>query len=570
MNIGIIILCRSSSKRLPNKHFTKIQGRTILSYIIERVQLAAPFRPLVVAISSDKSDDQIESYCHRAGIECFRGNLNNVSERFLACADSYNWDYAVRINGDNLFVDIKSLHAMLAITDTNKYDFVTNIPGRTFPFGMSIEITNTEFYRNAFSYMEKPGHLEHVTTYLYDNPELGNRYVYTNQNCPEAAGFDLTIDTLEDVKLANKIISQSHVAPSSLDLRQIYNLAIKESKASPWQGKVGPMLIAEVGGNHEGNFEVAKKMVSQAINSGVDCVKLQIYYSDTLVSHIESPDRHKHFKKFQLTKDQHIYLAEMCRKSGVIYNASVWSMEVLDWIDPYLDFYKIGSGDMTAWTLIREFAVRGKPILLSTGLSSMDEVLQTINYIQNINSMYTQPEMLCIMQCTSFYPIPDNDANLLVMDVLKSSTGLSIGYSDHTVGIDALQTAVAMGAKVLEFHFTDSRDGKEFRDHQVSIVPEEVIKLKSEIAKIITLRGDGVKTLQQSESDNKMEIDFRRGIYLNRQIFSGEIIQLEDLIFLRPAHGTDARDTHLVIGAKALHDLEPYHAIINGLDFNLE
>jgi sialic acid synthase SpsE/spore coat polysaccharide biosynthesis protein SpsF (cytidylyltransferase family) len=570
MKIGIIILCRYNSRRLPGKALTEIQGRTILSYIVERVQLAAPSRPLVVATSIDKSDNPIASYCQRAGIECFRGSLNDVSNRFLSCADSYNWDYAVRINGDNLFVDINSLHAMLAIADTAQYDFVTNVPGRTFPYGMSIEIMKVDFYRIAVSRMEDPKHHEHVTSYLYDNSEFGDRYVYINQEYPEASGLHLAIDTLKDIKLANKIACRSKTSLSMLNLKQIYNFATRNDTISLWKGESGPMLIAEIGGNHEGDFSIAKSMVIQAIDSGCDCVKLQLYNADTLVSPVESPDRNSHFKKFELTKAQHIFLAKMCRKSGVIYLASVWSMEMLDWIDPYLDFYKIGSGDMTAWPLLREFALRGKPILLSTGLSSMDEVLQTVKYIQSINSIYSEADMLCIMQCTSMYPIPDSDANLLVMDSFRSTTGVAVGYSDHTIGMVALRGAAAMGADVLEFHFTDFREGKTFRDHQVSLVAKEVLQLKSDVSQIVTLRGDGIKIPQQSELDNKHEISFRRGVYVNRHINAGELIQFKDLICLRPAHGTDARDTYLLIGAKAMRDLEPYCAIINGIDYNLE
>jgi sialic acid synthase SpsE/spore coat polysaccharide biosynthesis protein SpsF (cytidylyltransferase family) len=568
MNIGIIIVCRFSSNRLNGKILKEIQGRTILSYIVERVQHAAPKKQIVVATSSDETDDQIELYCHRAGIDCFRGSLENVSERFLTCAESRSWDYAVRINGDNLFLDIKSLYAMLAIAEINQYDFVTNIPGRTFPYGMSIEIVKVDFYRNVFSNFETSDHFEHVTSYLYENSELGNRYTYINRVCPEASGFDLAIDTLEDLNLATKIISNSDIPFSTLGLKEIYNLATSEIKCSPWKGGSGPLLIAEVGGNHEGDFDLAKKMVNDAIESGADCIKLQLYNANSLVSRIESPDRNKHFKKFELTKDQHIYLAKMCKKSKVKYSASVWSMEMLDWIDPYLDFYKIGSGDLTAWPLIEVFALRGKPILLSTGLSSMDEVLQTVKFIQRVNSIYSNREMLCLMQCTSMYPIPDNEANLSVMESLKLTTGLSVGYSDHTRGIDALRIAAAMGANVLEFHFTDFREGKVFRDHEVSLVTEEVVQLKSEINQIYNLRGNGIKKIQQSEKDNDHEISFRRGIYLNRKISKGELINQEDLVFLRPLAGTDARDLWTLIGAKALRDIEPYHAIMHGLDFN--
>jgi sialic acid synthase SpsE len=348
-------------------------------------------------------------------------------------------------------------------------------------------------------------------------------------------------------------------------------MRIKKDKGrvdgSPWKGEVGPLLIAEIGGNHEGDFRVAKNMVQQAITSGVDCIKLQLYTADTLVSKVESPDRHAHFKTFELTKGQHIYLAKMCQDANITYLASVWSLEMLEWIDPYLDFYKIGSGDMTAWALLREFALRDKPILLSTGLSSMDEVLDTVDYVQSINAHYKDPDMLCILQCTSMYPINDSDANLLVMDSIKSRTNLSVGYSDHTIGSMALTTAAAMGASVLEFHFTDSREGKIFRDHQVSLTVDEVLALKANILQIRVLKGSEIKSPQLIELENRHEISFRRGVYPKRSIYKDEIIKREDLILLRPAHGTDAREIDLVIGSKALKDLEVHVAIEHNIDY---
>ncbi|ALP54789.1 hypothetical protein Tel_08595 [Candidatus Tenderia electrophaga] len=348
----------------------------------------------------------------------------------------------------------------------------------------------------------------------------------------------------------------------------MYSFLSRELKSSPWEGAVGPLLIAEIGGNHEGDFNLAKHMANLAISCGADSVKFQLYRGNTLVSPVESADRNRHFKKFELTKNQHIYLAEMCRDASVSYSASVWDLDMLDWIDPYLEFYKIGSGDMTAWPILAEFARRGKPILLSTGLSTMEEILQTVEFLKRINPRYSEPNMLCILQCTSMYPIPDEDANLRVMDSLRDVARASVGYSDHTIGMDALLAAAAMGARVLEFHFTDDREGKSFRDHKVSLTPDEVQNLKSQIKRIIALRGDGVKLPQPSELANEHEVSFRRGVFIQRPMKAGELIKEDDLVFLRPAHGTDARDAEMLIGCKVLRDIEPFKAIESGVDYS--
>lgn len=567
MKTGLVLLCRHDSTRLPGKILREIRGRTVLGHIVDRVRCGASERPLVVATSTDPGDDPIAQYCRRARLDCFRGPLDDVAGRFLACAENQGWDFAVRINGDNLFLDPDTLRAMLAIADTDRFDLVTNVPGRTFPYGMSVEIVRTAFYAKAMAMVNDSGHREHVTSWLYANPDLGRRYIFENRTCPEAAGFQLALDTPEDLALAQAIMARASNPPSALGLREVFELATRDPVPSPWRGRCGPLLIAEIGGNHEGNFAVAKAMAEAAIGSGADCVKFQIYRGDSLVSPVESPDRHRHFQRFELLPEQHIELARMCRDAGVGYLSSVWDLEMLEWIDPYLDFYKIGSGDLTAWPLLRDFARRGKPILLSTGLATLDEVLQTVAQIQAVDERYRRPEWLCLLQCTAMYPIPDRDAQLRVMDTLRTATGLAVGYSDHTIGANALRAAAAMGAEVLEFHFTDCREGKTFRDHQVSLTAEEVRALKQDVMQITELRGDGVKTPQASEIEEGHVVSFRRAVYLRRPLGTGEPISADDLILLRPKHGTDARDSDLMVGAIAKQNLESFTAIEKGIDY---
>jgi len=568
MKIGIVVLCRHSSSRLSGKILKQIGGRTVLGHIVDRIRRGVDGRQVVVATSTDASDDVIADYCRHSGIECFRGPLDDVAGRFQTCAEQYGWDFAARINGDNLFVDQDILRAMLAVTDTNAFDFVTNVPGRTFPRGMSVEIVRTSFYADVMGTITDPDHREHVTSWLYQNVDLGHRYVFENKVCPEAAGIQLALDTEEDLRLAERIIVEAGPEAAVLNLRTIYKLAKRSDLSSPWRGRSGPLMIAEIGGNHEGDFGVAKAMAEQAIGSGADCVKFQIYRGDTLVSPVESPDRHKHFQRFELLPEQHIELAEMCHSAGVQYLSSVWDMDMLDLVDSYMDFYKVGSGDLTAWPILKELTRRGKPLLLSTGLANLDEIVQTVKRLQKFDARYGEPEWLCLLQCTSMYPIPGSDAQLRVMDTLRQATGLSVGYSDHTVGSDAIRAAVAMGAKVIEFHFTDTRDGKEFRDHKVSLTAPEVRELMADIEQITSFLGNGVKVPQESELANGHEVSFRRGVYTNRTLNAGETIKESDLTLLRPVHGTDARDYDQVVGAQVVREIPAFQAIVRGEDYS--
>ena len=335
----------------------------------------------------------------------------------------------------------------------------------------------------------------------------------------------------------------------------------KPSNSGPFVGKHGPLLIAEIGGNHEGNFETALKLTDLAIESGADYVKFQLYRGDSLVSPFESPDRNAHFKRFELTREQHIALAERCRSSHVGYMASVWDLEMLEWIDPYLDIYKIGSGDLTAFPIIRQFALRGKPIIMSTGLSELTEVLESVGEIQKANEAYRRPDMLALLQCTSMYPIELGDANLAVMDTLRHATGVSVGYSDETVGAFAGLSAAARGADVLEFHFTDSREGKIFRDHAVSLTCNEVLQLIESLKSLKVVMGDGVKRPLRSEVDTGHVTSFRRAVYSRRRLAKGEVPSSDDLLLLRPNHGVDAREYDDIQGIAVAENIEAFQAL---------
>ncbi len=332
-------------------------------------------------------------------------------------------------------------------------------------------------------------------------------------------------------------------------------------KNKNWIGKNGPLLIAEIGGNHEGDFEYAKKLTRLAIKSNVDVIKFQFYSGSSLVNRVISPDRFKHFKKFQLTKKQHLYLADMCVGNGLKYLTSVWDIEGLEWLDNYLDFYKIGSGDLTAYPIIKEFAKRGKPIILSTGLSYLKEVQTTANFLKKINSKYNSKNFLAIMQCTSSYPTNDDEANLLAITNFTKKN-ITPGYSDHTIGSLALKSAYILGAQILEFHFTDTRKNKKFRDHKVSLTLSETKELITDLNRIRSFLGTKTKKPTSSEIKSNHLISFRRGVFLNKNLDKGNIIKESDLVCLRPNVGIDARDYKKIIGKKIKKDIKKFEKLI--------
>ena len=320
-------------------------------------------------------------------------------------------------------------------------------------------------------------------------------------------------------------------------------------------------IIAEIGGNHEGDFDKALDLLHQAADAGAQAVKYQIYSGETLVNISEDPDRVKHFDKFALSETQYEELASECSSRNVDFCASIWSENLIEKFSNYLPYLKVGSGDLTAYPLLTKLSNLNKPIILSTGLANIDEVKDAINHICSVNPIYKEPDMLTILQCTSMYPIPNEDANLSVISTFKKEFNYPVGYSDHTNSTYAAEIAVALGASMLELHFTDDKESTSFRDHLVSFNSDDLIQLREKIQIIKDLKGDGIKRPMKSEIENGHLTSFRRALYPNRKISKNEFVSEDDFIALRPEHGLPASKIKEIIGKKAVRDLETYEQI---------
>jgi N,N'-diacetyllegionaminate synthase len=221
----------------------------------------------------------------------------------------------------------------------------------------------------------------------------------------------------------------------------------------------------------------------------------------------------------------------------------------------------VGSGDLTCTPLIRKLVQTGKPIILSTGLSSLEEIEATVRFVEQTDPAYISERKLALLQCTSSYPCNDEDIHLLAMETLKTTFGLPVGFSDHSIGSLAVEAAVAMGAEIIEKHFTDTREGKEFRDHKVSITRDELHELLPRLRRIVTLRGSAIKHLTVAESDASHQLSFRRAIYPLRDIAAGEVFSEDNLTVLRPAHGLPANRFDEIVGKVAQRDLKAHEAL---------
>lgn len=220
--IGIIILCRYNSNRLPGKILRKIGGKELLIYIIERLEKIKNKKEIVVATSYEESDNVIYNFCIKNNIKCFRGNLENVSRRFLDCAIKFGFESAIRINGDNLFADSNLIDDMINIFKNENLNFLSNVKNRTWPKGISVEIVNIDFYENKIKFFTDYDK-EHVMTYFYNLSDHLIKHIENKVNIRSDINF--AIDTKSDFDRAHAIINKmekNHTSYNYLDILNFY------------------------------------------------------------------------------------------------------------------------------------------------------------------------------------------------------------------------------------------------------------------------------------------------------------------------------------------------------------
>ena len=326
--------------------------------------------------------------------------------------------------------------------------------------------------------------------------------------------------------------------------------------------KKKPFLIAEIGGNHGGDLEYAKKLVTLAKNSGADAVKFQTYSGDLLVNRKINPERCRHFDKLSLSIDQFIDLYSLCEKLEIEFMTSVWDIDSLNKLDPYLKRHKIGSGDLTNYQILEKILSKDKPLIISTAMATFNEIHELVNKINQIDNNFIANQKLTLLHCVAMYGSPQYKyANLGFMDrLIKTFPEISIGYSDHVKGNLAVLTAIARGAKCIEVHFTDNKN-QEFRDHHLSVLPQELKDIRSLADVINDLFIDENPDIVNDIEDPERIKEFRRAIYPSKDIRKDDLIRDDDLILLRPNIGLDARYLNKIIGARAKRDIKKLEII---------
>lgn len=224
--VGVIVLSRFNSSRLPGKALKKIEGKEVLTYIIERLSQVFTKEEIVIATSIEKTDEPISDYCRENNIKSYRGSLNNVAERFYKAGLENNFDYSIRINGDNIFVDVDLLKELKNEALKDKYDFITNVKDRTYPKGMSIEIVRLTNYALNLKLIEESENLkEHVTLCYYESLLKNTKYFYKyNTELKGASGIQLALDTQEDFIKTKELINSFTKPHWEYNLEELYKI----------------------------------------------------------------------------------------------------------------------------------------------------------------------------------------------------------------------------------------------------------------------------------------------------------------------------------------------------------
>ena len=319
-------------------------------------------------------------------------------------------------------------------------------------------------------------------------------------------------------------------------------------------GKV--TIIAEAGVNHNGSLEIAKELAREAKKAGADYIKFQTYKAENLVTYEakkaeyqikntnQADSQFSMLKKLELSFEDFRELKKYCESIGIKFLSTAFDFESIDFLKEMgIDFWKIPSGEIVNRPYLEKIAKTDMPIVLSTGMSNLEEVRQAIDVLVNGGS-----RDITILHCTTQYPTPITECNLNVIDTLKKEFSFKVGYSDHTEGILAPVIAVAKGAQIIEKHFTLDRN-MEGPDHKASLEPLELKEMVERIREVEKMLGCSVKKLVESEKKNILVA--RKSIVAKCDIDKGEIFSENNICVKRPGTGINPMQWYEVIGNKA-------------------
>ncbi|MCX8130709.1 MAG: N-acetylneuraminate synthase [Clostridia bacterium] len=325
--------------------------------------------------------------------------------------------------------------------------------------------------------------------------------------------------------------------------------------------KKGTFIIAEAGVNHNGNLRLAIELINAAFAAGADAVKFQTFHADKLVTKSaekaqyqkeatgSSESQYQMLRRLELTYEDHVKLFSYCKNKGIVFLSTPFDSESVDLLDELgVGIFKISSGDLTNMPMLQYVAAKGKPVILSTGMADIKETEEAVLWMRKAGVKH-----LALLHCTTNYPTPYPEVNLKAMETMKEAFKIPVGYSDHTVGIEVPLAAAALGACIIEKHFTLDKT-MEGPDHKASLNPVELKMMVEGIRNIEKALGNGIKKPTQGELQNLALA--RKSIVAGRNIPKGHKIGMTDLDIKRPFSGIEPKYIYDVIGKVAKRDIQ--------------
>ena len=317
-------------------------------------------------------------------------------------------------------------------------------------------------------------------------------------------------------------------------------------------------IIVEIGVNHEGSLDGALKMMELASKAGAKIIKFQSYTPSHYAS-ADNPERLQRVEKFALSLDDFVSLKKEADNLGLQMLSTPLTEDWVEKLSPLCPVFKIASGDLTLKPVIEKAAETGKELIISTGAGTIEEIDQAVGWVKNIVGENNLKERLTLMHCVSAYPTPIEQANIRSIPFLKERYGLRVGYSNHVMGMSACFAAVVLGADIIEIHFTDQKENREFRDHALSFDQNDLrtfIKMAKEVKDSL---GNYGKKPQPCEKESIPLL--RKGLIAAKDLKKGEILTEENIMFARPATEFSSNELNQLIGKALKEDVNQGHLI---------
>jgi sialic acid synthase SpsE/spore coat polysaccharide biosynthesis protein SpsF (cytidylyltransferase family) len=555
-----------SSSRLRGKSLTSIAGKPLLQRVVENVKRLSFIDGICIATTSLESDLPIVSFAKHLGVECFKGSSLNVLNRFIeASSKMSSSDLILRFTADNPICINLIAEKMYKEMQGHDYLAIEKLSHIVPEFIKVGALRKMEKITNDVS--DK----EHVTKYFRTSlgKQTFNVKLLPNDYMGLRFDFDkyLTVDTASDLIRLENILNNS----DCINLNGLYSFLEKNSlkkietelpivslNGVPVGKPYMPYIIAEIGQNHNGSIDLAKKLIDMSKRCGANAVKFQkrdieseltkkAYYApyDNPNSFGATYGEHREF--LELSYDEHKELKEYCDLVDIAYFCTPCDIPSVEFLESIgCPFYKVASRDLSNIPLLERLGELEKPVIISTGMASIEDIDLAIE------SLGLAKEKLIIMHCVSQYPCDMKNVNLNVIRTLENKYKLNVGLSDHTSGIIASAVATAVGAKIIEKHVTLDRCMKG-TDQPGSLEEKGFYKLIEYINSIELAMGDGIKKVLPEVIPAKNKL--ARSLTSKTKIIKGEEVKEQDLCLKSPGHGFSWEDRSRIIGKTAKVDI---------------